>query len=375
MKRIALASTAIALLAGWLLLRHATLTQGAALPDAGKRAVPVQLATVERREVAESAPAIGTVQAYNSVLVRPRVDGQLERVEFREGQEVGAGDVLARIDPRPFEAALRGARAQKDRDAAQLANVERDLARYAEIAPRGTVPAQTLDAARAQRDQLEAAVRVDQAAIDRAELELGYTTIRAPLAGRVGARLVDAGNLVRAADPTGLVLITQVHPIAVSFTLPQDRLPALRAAQRLGAVPVQAAARDAATPLASGVVSLIDNQIDAATGTIRVKAVFDNAGDVLWPGQFVTLDVRLDTRRDALTIPATAVQIGAEGAHVFVIGDGEVAELRPVEFRRAGGDLAVVTAGLVAGERVVTEGHFKLAAGARVRDVGRPQPN
>lgn len=337
--------------------------------------VPVHVAVAEVRDVPDSLTAIGTVQAYNTVLVRPRVDGQLEKVLFVEGQSVHQGDLLAQIDPRPLEAQLRAAIAQRDKDAAQLANAKHDFERFSDLAYRGAVPAQTLDSTRAQVSQLDAAVKADEAQIDNARLQVGYATIRAPLDGRTGARLIDAGNMVHTSDATGLVLITQVQPISVTFSLPQDNLPALVGGQQQTPLSVIALSRDATQELAAGKLALIDNQIDLASGTIRCKATFDNASNRLWPGQFVTVRIVLRMRRGAVTIPSTAVQTNADGAYVFVVNEKNVANLRRVEVARIDDDHDVVTRGIAAGERVVTEGQYKIESGARVRVIAATTPS
>ncbi|MFC5742815.1 efflux RND transporter periplasmic adaptor subunit [Dyella tabacisoli] len=358
--------------AWWLFQTHLSAPHAAAADVSQKNAVPILAASVERQDTPAVISAIGTAQAYNSVTVRTRVDGQLDKVAFVEGQEVHRGDLLAQLDSRPFEAQLRSALAQKDRDAAQLANVERDLARFSDLAHRGAIPAQTLDTTRAQVDQLKATVEMDQAQIENARIALGYTTIRAPLDGRTGARLVDAGNMVHATDSNGLVLITQVHPITVSFSLPQDELPALLASQRKAALQVTALSRDASQQLGQGVISLIDNQIDSTTGTIHCKATFDNATNLLWPGQFVVLHVVLDMHRDALTVPATAVQLGTDGTYVFIVTSKGTADLRHVEVAFTEANRSVIARGVSQGERVVTEGQYHLEPGTPVRIIDRP---
>ncbi|WP_266157133.1 efflux RND transporter periplasmic adaptor subunit [Dyella silvatica] len=355
----------------WLLQTRGSIPHAAAADLSPKNAVPVMVASVERQDTPAVISAIGTAQAYNSVTVRVRVDGQLDKVAFTEGQEVHRGDLLAQLDPRPFEAQLRSAQAQKDRDAAQRANAERDLARFSDLAHRGAVPVQMLDTTRAQVEQLKATVEMDQAQVDNARIALGYTTIRAPLDGRTGARLVDAGNMVHATDSNGLVLITQVHPMTVSFSLPQDQLPALLASQHKAPLRVTALSRDASQPLGDGVISLIDNQIDSATGTIHCKATFDNAANLLWPGQFVVLHVVLDVHRDALTVPATAVQWGTDGSYVFVMTDKDTADLRHVDVAFSEGNRSVIARGLSQGERVVTEGQYHLEQGTSVRVIDR----
>lgn len=357
----------VALLGAWLVFRSGPSSSIAAKADGASRAVPVVVASVAQGDASSSISAIGTVQAFNAVLIRSRVDGTLEKVAFTEGQRVHQGDLLAQIDARPFEAQLHAALAQKAHDEAQLANVERDIDRYTYLASQKIYPQQQLDSARAQAAQLKATVAMDQAQIDNARVQLDYTTIRAPLDGLTGARLVDAGNMVHATDTTGLVLITQIHPIYVSFTLPQDALPALLAARRNAPVEVIAGNRDASRTLGKGVLTLIDNQIDAATGTIHCKATFDNDTETLWPGQFVSLRVVFGVAHDALTLPASAVQQGPTGTFVFVIKPDQTAALRYVEIASTEAGRSVVTRGVSKGEQVVVEGQFKLEDGTRVR--------
>ncbi|MFC3652416.1 efflux RND transporter periplasmic adaptor subunit [Dyella humi] len=330
------------------------------------------VAPVERRDAPRVLPAIGTVQAFNTVLVRPRVDGTLDQVAFVEGQRVHRGDLLAQIDPRPFETQLHAAVAQKAHDAAQLANVERDLTRFSYLASQKIYPQQQLDSARAQAEELKATVALDQANIDNASVQLGYATIRAPLDGLTGARLVDAGNMVHATDTTGLVMITQIHPIFVSFTLPQDALPALLAGRSQAPVEVIAQNRDGSQTLDKGVLSLIDNQIDATTGTIHCKATFDNAHETLWPGQFVALRVVLGIDHGALTVPSTAVQQGSNGNYVFVLMPDDTVALRNVEVASTADNQSVIARGIAQGDRVVVEGQFKLEDGTHVHVVDAP---
>jgi len=367
-KYIAAASLALLILIVWGIRNLETAPRNAApTPD---DLVPVRIATAELGDVPDSVTAIGTVQAYNTVLVRARVDGQLERVMFAEGQDVHRGDVLAQIDPRPLEAQLHAALAQRDKDAALLANAEHDLERFSDLAHRGAISAQTLDSNRAQVNQLKAAIKANNAQIDNARIQLEYATIRAPLDGRTGARLIDAGNMVHASDNNGLVLITQVHPIFVTFSLTQDKLSALVAGQHQSPLHVVALDRDSNDQLAAGELSLIDNQIDATSGTIRCKATFDNASGRLWPGQFVTARIVLGVRHNAVTVPATAVQSGADGATVFVINEKNVADLRHIGIARADDDHNVVIRGLSAGERVVIEGQYKIESGTHIRILG-----
>lgn len=366
--RLVLIAAAAILVCAWFAY-HAKSSSTAQAAGASSHAVPVVVARVERRDSPHELSAIGTVQAFNSVLVKARVDGTLDKVAFVEGQRVHRGDLLAQIDPRPFETQLHAATAQKAHDAAQLANVERDVTRYTYLAGQKIYPQQQLDTARAQADELKATVAMDQAQIDNARVQLSYTTILAPLDGLTGARLVDAGNMVHATDTNGLVLITQVHPISVSFTLPQDALPALLAARKQAPVEVVAANRDASQSLGKGVLSLIDNQIDATTGTIHCKATFENTDETLWPGQFVTLRVVLGVEHGAITVPAVAVQQGSSGTYVFVVMPDETVALRDVEIASTEDNRSVVAHGLAGGDRVVVEGQFKLEDGTHVRVV------
>lgn len=370
-KLIVLSVLCVSVGAIWLVL-HGDQSGRVDIPANGAdKTVPVFVAVVTQLDAPISITTIGTVQAFNSVLVRTRVDGQLERVAFVEGQQVKKGDLLAQIDRRPAETQLQAALAQKVKDAAQLANTERDLARFAQLSYRGAVPTQMLDTTRAQADQFKAALDVDNAQVENARIQLDYTTIRAPLDGRTGARLVDAGNMVHATDSGGLVLIAQIHPITISFTVPQDVLPTLQAQQQKAPLKVTALSRDASRHLGEGVLTLIDNQIDSSTGTIRCKATFDNRDDLLWPGQFVSLGVVLDTRRDSLTVPATAVQLGSEGPYIFVVKDNVISELRNVEVVSTDRGRSVIARGVSAGEQVVVEGQYKLESGAHVRVIER----
>ena len=332
-------------------------------PPAG---APVRVVTVRRGAISTTVTNIGTVQALNTVLVRARVDGAIEQVLFKEGQIVSRGDVLVKLDPLPFEAQLRVNQAQLAKDAASLDNAKVDLQRYEELLQADSTSKQTRDTARSLVAQLSAAVANDAAQVDLARLSLSYATIKAPITGRVGARLIDAGNIVHTADANGLVVITQLSPIAVSFAVPQERLKDLRAAQARGSIPVTVL-DDAGGPSENtGEVILIDNQIDTTTGTIRCKAQFPNAGDTLWPGQFVTVRVALKMLPDAILIPAIAVQNGSDGSYVYVVAADHRAKARGVHTGSVEGDQTVVLSGLSAGETVVTEGQYRLEPDALV---------
>src|ERR1700732_3673980 len=292
--------------------------------------VPVSAITAQRSDVPIYLNGIGTVQALNSVLVKSRVDGQIVKINFSEGKDVHAGDVLVEIDPAPFQAALAQAQANELMDQAQLDNERLDLGRYTSLAKTGAGSTQQLDTTRALVAQTEASIKADQALVDTARVQLNYSSIRSPIDGRVGTRLVDAGNIVRASDTTGIVTINQIHPIFVSFALPADSLPQLRAGSKTGDVIVTALDRNGQV-LASGVLAVIDNQINPATGAINYKAKFDNGDDVLWPGQFVNLRIQLATRRNVISVPVTAVQQGPDGSYAFVVGDDRTVQKRALK--------------------------------------------
>ena len=329
-------------------------------------AAAVRVAVVRRGAISTSITNIGTVQALNTVLLRARVDGVIEEVLFKEGQIVSRGQVLVKLDPLPFEAQLRVNQAQLAKDTALLDNAKADLQRYESLLQDDSTSAQTRDTARSLVAQLIAAVANDVAQVDLARLSLSYTTIKAPLAGRVGARLIDAGNIVHTTDSNGLVVITQLTPIAVTFAVPQERLGDLRAAQARGPIRVTVL-NEAGTPTGNdGEVIMIDNQIDTTTGTIRCKAEFPNAGDALWPGQFVTVRIALGTLPDAILIPSVAVQNGNEGPYVYVVTAGNVVKPRVLHIGSIEGDQTIVAGGLTPGETVVTEGQFRLEPDAPV---------
>jgi membrane fusion protein, multidrug efflux system len=334
--------------------------------------IPVIAATAETRNVADYLTGIGTVQAFNRVTVHVRVDGELQDIRFTEGQFVHSGDVLARIDPRPFQAALDQAKAKKAQDQALLISAQKDLVRAKTLIDRNFQTQQVVDQTQARADQLIATVDADQAVIDNAETQLGYTTIVSPLDGRLGIRLIDKGNLVHASDPGGLVVITQVQPIAVIFTLPQDYLQNITAAMRQGELKVTAYSRDNTTRLGEGTLLLIDNQIDVATGTLRLKASFPNPDDALWPGQFVNARLEIAILRGAVAVPAQVIQRGADDLYAYVIRQDRTVERRPIKIGPVRDGLAVIESGLTAGEQVVVDGQFKLRPGAKVAPAPMP---
>lgn len=335
----------------------------------GGQPVPVTVTRPMRRDVPVLARGIGTVQPLQNILVRARVDGTLDRVFFTEGQEVKTGDLLAQIDPRPYQAAFDQALAKKAADEAQLTAARADLVRYTTLEASQAASRQRFDQVRAQVAQLEATVKGDDAAIAMAGLNLSFTKITAPMDGRVGLRLLDPGNLIRVADPNGVGLVTlsQIKPVALLFTLPQDTLPAVQAALRAPSRPkVLAYTSDDRTLLAEGELLTVDNAIDAATGTIKLKAVFPNGESALWPGQFVNARLQLQLREGVLTVPSVAVNRGVMGLYAYVVkADGTVAA-QPLDVVQDDGQVAVVAKGLEAETQVVVAGQSRLANGTRV---------
>jgi membrane fusion protein, multidrug efflux system len=333
-------------------------------------AIPVMTDKATRADVPIFLTGLGTVQAFNSVLIKSRVDGQIVNIRFKEGRDVHAGDVLIEIDRAPFEAALAQAQANKLKDQAQLDNARRDLGRYTSLAKTGAATTQQLDTTQALVDQLEASIKADQALVDTAQVQLNYTTIRSPTDGRVGTRLVDPGNIVRATDTTGIVTVNQIHPIFVTFALPADSLPQLRAGSKTGDVVVTALDRDGQV-LATGVLAVIDNQINPATGTINYKAKFENGDDALWPGQFVNLRIQLATRRNVIAVPVTAVQQGPDGTYAFVVGDDRIVQKRTIKVGARNKTTAIVDDGLQPGEQIVTDGQYRIQAGSKVETAAQ----
>jgi membrane fusion protein, multidrug efflux system len=332
-------------------------------------AVPAIAVTATRarlQDVPVSLDGLGTVTPFNRVMVHVRVDGELEKVNFTEGQDVKQGDVLAQIDPRPFQAQLDQARATEAHDEAQLANAKLNLDRDTALVAKDYATRQAVDTEKAQVAQLEATVRGDQAAIENAQTQLSYTTIVSPLDGRTGMRLIDRGNIVHASDPSGLVLITQVHPIAIVFSLPQDHLQDITSSMKEGTLKVFAFARDDKTKVAEGSLVLVDNEIDTATGMVRLKAVFPNDDDALWPGEFVHAHLQIEIRKNAVTVPAEVVQRGPHDLYVYVVKTNSTVEMRPVLVGPVQDGIAVIESGLHAGEQVVTDGQFRLKPGARI---------
>ena len=343
----------------------AAATAGAKGPGGADRPIPVLVAEAVTRDVPIFLEGLGTVTAYKTVNVRSQVDGRLDKVVFREGQPVKHNEVIAEVDPRPFEILLHQGQAALTRDQAQLDGAKRNLDRYVAVGGEHLLPQQQIDDQRALVEQLNGTVQNDRATIENARLQLDYARIKSPIDGITGVRLVDQGNIVHAADATGIVVVTQMEPIAVLFTLPQDDLPEVAKQQAMGALPVEARSRDGAQLLGSGTLELIDNQINQGTATMRLKAIFPNPDRALWPNQFVKARLRLTVRKGALVIPAVAVQRGPQGAFVYVAKGGE-AELRTIGVERIEGEDALISQGLAPGDKVVREGQSQLRPGAKL---------
>jgi multidrug efflux system membrane fusion protein len=328
--------------------------------------VPVLAATPRIQDVPVYLDGVGAVRALNNVLVRSQVDGKLIAVNFTEGQDVKKGDVLGEIDPVIYKAQLDQAVAKKAQDEAQLANQRLDLARYQQLAASNAGSKQQADTQRAVVAQQEALVNADQAAIDNMQAMLGYTKIIAPLSGRAGLRQVDQGNIIHASDPTGLVTITQLQPIAVLFSLPQQQIVRVNAASANGALTVDVFGNDGVTVIDTGTLKGIDNQVDPTTGTLKLKAEFPNASFQLWPGQFVNVRLKVDTLPQAVVVPTSAVQRGPAGTFSYVIGEGDIVTAKPVVVTQQNETDAVIASGLSPSDRVVTTGFANLSDGAKV---------
>lgn len=353
----------------------------AAIPrEKPKPSVPVTVAEARRADVPLSLSGLGTVQPLNVVTVRSRVDGEVVELAYAEGRNVKEGDLLVQIDPRPYKAALDQAKGKQAQDAAQLANAERDLARSRQLAQSAYASRQQVDSQAAEVDRLKALIEADAAAVEASQIQLDYTTIRAPMSGRTGFRLVDKGNLVRSSDATGIVTLSQIEPITAVFTLPERDFPDVSAAMRRGPVEAVAIAPDG-RELAHGVVSVLNSQIDQTTGTFKAKATFANTDGSLWPGQSVSVKARVGALENVVTIPDDALQRGPQGAFAFVVTEAGAAERRGVTISRQADGVAVVAKGLVAGDRVVTAGASRVADGVRLdvseaprAEAGAPAP-
>jgi len=338
-----------------------------AAPPPPPPAIAVDVAPVQRADVPVYLEGLGTVQAFYTVTVTARVDGQIQKIGFTEGQEVKKGALLAQIDPRPFAAALGVAIATRDKDRAQLANARLDLERYELLAPADLASKQTVDTQRALLAQLQAQVKGDAAAVDSARTQLDYTRISSPIDGRTGIRLVDPGNNVHASDTTGIVVVTQLQPISIIFSLPEESFAQLNEALQRGPVAATALSREGREELDRGTVALIDNQIDQNTGTIRVKATLPNSRRRLWPGEFVNVQVLTAMRHQVLTIPASALERGPDGMFTYLVRPDSTVAVAPLTTAEENGGLVVIEKGLAAGDRVVASNQYRLQPGSRIR--------
>ncbi|WAI83697.1 MULTISPECIES: MdtA/MuxA family multidrug efflux RND transporter periplasmic adaptor subunit [Achromobacter] len=363
----------------WFALRPSPKQAGARGPGGARPSmaamanmpVPVRIATATQQDIDIYLKSLGTVTAYNTVTVRSRVSGELVDVAFQEGQRVKAGDLLAQVDPRAFQVALDQARGTQMQNLAQLENARRDLQRYQTLFKQNSIAKQQVDTQAALVRQYEGTVKSDQANVDNAKLQLDYARITAPISGRLGLRQVDRGNLVSSSDTNGLVVITQTQPISVVFTLPETQLPEVRGEIAAGrTLPVDAYDRADTRRIATGVLETLDNQIDVTTGTLKLKAKFENADDALFPNQFVNVRLHVLTRKDVTAIPTAAVQQGSAGAFVFLVQQDDTIVVRPVKLGAINNGMVAVNEGLQPGDRVVTEGTDRLRAGAKVEIVG-----
>jgi multidrug efflux system membrane fusion protein len=328
--------------------------------------VPVVGGTVTSQDVPIYLRGVGTVIAYNTVIVRSQIQGQITKIAFTEGQTVKAGDLLAQIDPGPYQAQLDQITATRDRDQAQLVNAQANLSRYTQLGEKGWATPQLIETQKAQVAQLQNAIKADEALMEAARIQLGYTQLTSPIPGVTGVRQIDVGNVIHPTDPNGLVVVTQLQPISVIFSLPETNLPEVQQQMAKGSLSVLAYSQNDQIQLDEGKLSLVDNQILQTTGTIRLKAEFPNAAHRLWPGELINAWLLLDTRHDGLTVPAAAVQQGPQGAYVYVINPDSTVVVRDVKVAQVSGGQALVDSGLTANEQVVTDGQYKLQAGTRV---------
>jgi membrane fusion protein, multidrug efflux system len=364
-RSLSIAIFAVAVVAGYSAREHALRAKPQS-STAIERPVPVSLATVERANFPVLLRGLGTVLPFNTVTVRSRVDGEIVKIAFQEGQTIQQGDLLAQIDSRPYQAALDQAVAKKAQDEATLNNAKLDLQRYSTLAQQEFASRQQLDTQVATVAQGTALVQADQAAIENAQTQLDYTSIKSPIAGRVGFRLVDQGNIVNAASQSGIATIAQVRPISVVFTLPENQIDRINKALARGKVPVAAYTADGSRKLADGTLTVVNNQVDVTTGLIQLKATFENTDDALWPGQSLSTRVLVDTLDNAVVLPQGAIQHGQNGLWTYVVDSGQHVQARPIEIGEAGSDSAVVLKGVSAGDRVVTAGQYRLQNGALV---------
>jgi multidrug efflux system membrane fusion protein len=341
----------------------------------GQTTIPVAVATADVRDLPVLLNGLGSVEGFNTVAVKSRLDGQLVQVAFKEGQEVKQGELLAVIDPRPYEVQLSQAQATLFKDQSALKDARLNLQRFQELYKDGVIPKQQLDTQGSLEGQLDGAVRADQAQVDSVKLNLVYTRITAPVSGRIGLRQIDVGNIVHASDLNGLLVITQLEPIAVIFSLPQDSLQSVSQHMRNSKLSVDAYSRDDQTKLATGSLTTIDNQIDITTGTGKLKAVFENRDRSLWPNQFVNIHLLLEVRKNNTVVPSAAIQRGPQGTYVFCVKPDKTAEMRPVTVAFSEGNFVAISQGIKPGDMVVTDGQDKLQPGTHVEIRSGAGPN
>ena len=364
-----LAVLVIAILAtGGVLAARYELQRSAAPPPAPIPTVPVVAGVVSSQDVPIYLRGVGTVIAYNTVLVRSQIQGQITKIAFTEGQTVHADDLLAQIDPRPYQAQVDQVTATRDRDRAQLANAQANLGRYTQLGEKGWATPQLVETQTAQVAQLQSAVKADEALIEAANVQLGYTSLTSPINGVTGVRQIDVGNIIHPTDPNGLVVVTQIEPISVIFTLPETDLPQIQQQQQVanGPLRVLAYSQDGTVKLDEGKLTLVDNEILQTTGSVRLKAEFPNAAHRLWPGELINVWLLLDTRHNGLTIPASAVQQGQNGSFSYVITPDNTVQVRPIKVSQISQGQALIDAGLTANEQIVVDGQYKLQAGSHV---------
>jgi membrane fusion protein, multidrug efflux system len=353
--------------AGWIGCTSADPKPTTTARAAAAQTIPVGVATAQLKDMPVYLTGLGSVTAYNTVSLKSRVDGQIVQINFKEGQHVNQGELLIVIDPRPYQVALSQAEAQLYKDQASLRDAKLNYERFKGLLQdSGAMSQQQVDTQQATVDQLEGTVRTDQAQVDNAKLNLNYTRITAPVRGRIGLRLVDIGNMVHASDTNAMLVITQLQPIAVIFTLPEDSLPTVSQHMKGGTLTVEAYNRDDQTKLETGTLLTIDNEIDQTTGTGRLKAIFDNKDNLLWPNQFVNVRLLLETRKNSTLIPSAAILRGPQGSYVFAVKPDKTVEIRPVTVTLTQNNVAVIDSGVAPGDVVVVDGQDKLQAGTKV---------
>jgi membrane fusion protein, multidrug efflux system len=351
--------------AGWAYENYAAV-KGVSPAPTPPEIVPIVAQAVKSGDVPIYLRGIGTVSAYNTVVVRSQITGEIVQIAFKEGQAVHKGDLLAEIDPRPYQALIDQYTANKNRDQAQLKNAQANLGRYTPLEQRGFASQQLVETQQAQVSQLQAAIDSDEALIRAAEVQLSYTRLTSPIDGVTGIRQIDIGNIIHPTDPNGLVMVTQIEPISVIFTLPEGDLPQIQQRLANGPLTVFAYSQDNKIRLGEGEFLLVNNQIDQTTGTIQIKANFPNKDHRLWPGQLINASLLLDTRHDAITVAASAVQQGPSGTYTYVIKPGDIVEIRTVTVAQVSGGQALIDSGLSANEQVVVDGQYRLRPGSHV---------